>query len=67
MTKEAIQKLFIRVCRDSGFRLDEVNAAIITAKAAGIHPLEVWIALPSLTTMAQIARGEHPAATGAAS
>jgi hypothetical protein len=46
-----IQELFIRVCRDSGFTLDAARAAGVAAIAFGCHPLEVWMAMPSLDVM----------------
>lgn len=60
--RTTLQQLFIRVCRDSGFRLEATRAAVLAARAAGRHPLEIWMALPSLDVMAQIAAGTHPAA-----
>jgi hypothetical protein len=67
MTKrETTQTLFVRVCRDSGFQLDAVRAAQLTASMVGCHPLEVWLAMPSLTVMNEIAAGTHPAAGRAA-
>lgn len=60
--RETIQKLFIRVCRDSGFKLSADRAAVLTADIAGCHALDVWIALPSLDVMSDIAAGTHPAA-----
>lgn len=56
------QDVFIRVCRDSGYQMDARNAAILAAKVVGCHPLDIWKAMPDLSVMARIARGEHPAA-----
>jgi hypothetical protein len=56
------QKFFIRVCRDSGFKLDAINAAGIAAQAIGCSPLQIWVAVGSLDTMDAIASGNHPAA-----
>lgn len=64
-TREQVQRLFIRVCRDSGFGLDTAHAAAIAARAAGISPLEIWVAIGDLRTMDRIACGEHPAAAAA--
>lgn len=61
MERKAIQDLFIRLCRDSGFSLDTVRAMQFTALVANIHPLEVWMALPSLDVAEAIAAGKHPA------
>lgn len=60
ISRETKQDLFIRTCRDSGFRLDAIDAAIITANAIGCHPLEIWTAMPSLSVMEKIAKGNHP-------
>lgn len=62
MARDTIQQLFIRLCRDSGFRLDGVRAARLTAAVLGIHPLDVWLAMPCLDVMNDIAAGKHPAA-----
>jgi hypothetical protein len=62
MGRELIQSVFIRVCRDSGFGLDAVRAADLTAMMLGLHPLEIWIAMPSFSVMEEIAAGRHPAA-----
>lgn len=62
MTKrETLQQLFIRVCRDSGFTLEATRAASLAAKIANTHPLNVWMAMPDLSTMERIAAGAHPA------
>lgn len=60
--RELLVQLFIRVCRDSGFRLDYIRAAILAGDIAKRSPLEVWIALGSFDLMERIATGEHPAA-----
>jgi hypothetical protein len=61
MSRALLQQLFIRVCRDSGFTLDWVRAAILTAKIADTDPLLVWLAM-DVSTMERIASGAHPAA-----
>lgn len=53
------QDVYIRVCKDSGFRLDSTNAAILAAKVLGCHPLEILIAL-DFDNMNRIANGTHP-------
>jgi hypothetical protein len=50
------------VCRDSGFSLDLHRACALAAKVLGKHPLDVWMAMPSLDVMFEIAAGAHPAA-----
>lgn len=62
MNRADIQKVYIRVCRDSGFKMDGVQAATLAAKVIGCSPLEIWLAMPSLNVMDQIAKGDHPAA-----
>src|SRR5690606_21862357 len=64
-SRQQIQRLFIRVCRDSGFALETAHAAAIAARAAGISPIGIWIAIGALRTMDRIASGEHPAAAAA--
>jgi len=61
MTKEQIQQLYIRVCRDSGFQLEYIQAAILTSRVIGCTALEIWLAFPSLGVMDEVARGLHPA------
>lgn len=62
--RELLQELFVRVCRDSNFRLDHVRAAILTGQIANRAPLEVWIALGSTDLMERISTGKHPASQG---
>ena len=61
-SREEKQQVFIRVCRDSGFRLEAVSAATLAATALRCSPLEIWTAVGSLDTMDAIANGSHPAA-----
>jgi hypothetical protein len=63
MDRLKIQRAYIRYCRDSLFSLDAVNAAIFTAGALRVHPLEVWLAMPCFDDMERIASGNHPALT----
>lgn len=55
------QELFIRVCKDSRFQLDYVRAAALAGAAGGFPALDVWLAMPSLGVMEEIAAGTHPA------
>ncbi len=59
--KQLLRDLFVRVCRDSGFRLDTHRAANLVAQIAKAHPLDIWMAMPSLEVMDEVARGTHPA------
>lgn len=61
MTRKEIQMAYIRVCRDSGWRMDYIRAAHFVAKLYGISPIEVWIEFGDLKAMESIAKGEHPA------
>lgn len=61
VTNEDIQKLYIRVCRDSGFDMGWLDASFLTAQIYGLNPLHVWHAFGSIVTMQSIATGEHPA------
>jgi len=61
MTKKEIQDLYIRVCRDSGFQIEYIQAAILTSRVIGCSALEIWLAFPSLGVMDEVARGIHPA------
>lgn len=58
--RELTQDIFIRVCRDSGWRLDMYRAAALAAKVLGKHPMDIWIAMPDLQTLERIASGQHP-------
>lgn len=57
--REERQKMFIRVCRDSRFKMDPASAARFAAKLLGTHPILIWTAL-GLDTMEAIANGTHP-------
>jgi hypothetical protein len=61
-SRETMQQVFIRVCRDSRFSMDAVDAAHFAARMLGCDPLEIWFAMSSLSIMEEIARGTHPAA-----
>lgn len=60
--RKFIQDLYIRVCRDSGFKLEWERAAALAGATGGFHPMDVWNAMPDLDTMRKIAAGNHPAA-----
>lgn len=57
--RKQIQDVFIRVCRDSGFKMEASAAAIFAAQLIQISPLEVWTAIGSMDTMRKIAQGTH--------
>lgn len=55
-----LRRLYIRVCRDSRFRLSATDAAHFTAKVLGVDAaLRVWLVL-GLDSMERIANGTHP-------
>lgn len=60
MTRDDYQRYFIRVCKDSGYRMESIKAANFAGKVLGVSPLEFWIAFGDLKVMDQIAGGEHP-------
>ena len=59
-TRKQIQDLFVRCCRDSNWTGDAIKMAIFTANILKIDPLEVWLAMPSLSVMEDIANHNHP-------
>lgn len=60
-TRQMVQNLFIRICRDSQWSIDAIRAAKLTGQIVGKHPLLVWDDIGSLDIMHSIAAGEHPA------
>lgn len=60
--RKLVQQVFIRICRDSRFKIGVVRAASLTARTLGCHPLEIWLAMPDWNTMDLISVGMHPAA-----
>lgn len=59
LSREYIQKAYIRVCGDSNFKMEMIQAAHFTAKLLGISAIEVWVAL-TFAEMERIASGLHP-------
>lgn len=61
LSRDEIQKLLIRVCRDSGWQMEWTKATILVGKVLDIHPMDVWCrAGIDIATMEKIAKGEHP-------
>lgn len=60
-TPQLIRELYLRVCKDSGYTIGVFSAAVVTAHAIGCHPLDVWLAMPGLSMMEEIAAGTHAA------
>ncbi len=58
-TRKLRQDVYIRVCKDSGYKLDSIQAATLAGKVLGCHPLEIWTAM-DFDLMERIANGTHP-------
>lgn len=56
--RDEIQKLYIRMCQDSLYRLNYIDAAILVGKMLKISPIEVWCAFGGLEVMERVAKGE---------
>lgn len=56
--RQEIVDVYVRVCKDSGFGLDLVQAAQLTAAVLDIHQLQVWIAIDT-DNMRRLADGTH--------
>jgi len=56
-----IQMAYVRICKDSGFKMDAIDAANLTARIMGCHGIEVMGAL-GFKNMKNIASGAHPSA-----
>lgn len=57
--KEFIRQLYIRVCRDSGFTLPFDRAAHLAGQVGGFTALDVWMCMPYMEVMVEIAAGTH--------
>ena len=58
--RNTIHKLFVRVCHDSGYKLEWTKATRLVADILGMHPISVWAAFPGMDDMERIANGSHP-------
>lgn len=54
------QEIFLRVCKDSGFKMTATDAAIFAAEIIKSHALLVWAAFSDLGLMERLADGTHP-------
>lgn len=54
-----IQKLFVRICMDSGYTISSAQAAGLTASIMDTHPISVLAAF-GFDKMTAIAAGNHP-------
>jgi hypothetical protein len=61
LTRTQMQDMFIQICKDSGYTMKFTDVAIILAKVVKISAVEIWMAFPSMSVMAEIAVGKHPA------
>ena len=52
--------LYVRVCRDSGFRMPYDRAAAFVGDMLHTSALDVWIAFSGTDVMQEIASGTHP-------
>lgn len=59
-SRKFVQDTFIRVCKDSGYKMDMVRAAQFTASVLDISSLEVWIHMGDMDNMERVANGTHP-------
>jgi len=55
------QEVYIRICQDSGWQLDYIEAAKLAGKVLTCHPFEVYNAFGDMSNMQKVATGEHPA------
>ena len=61
--REYIQQIFIRIARDSKFKMDAIEVAKMTANLAKVHPIEVMGAF-GFDNMNAVANGTHPVVKG---
>lgn len=54
------QDVYIRVCKDSGFQLDNIRATILSANILKCHPFEIYDAFSGFDVMQKISTGNHP-------
>lgn len=55
--RATIQKVYVRVCQDSNYTMNSVDAARLAAQILKISPLEIWIAVGSIDMMDRVAAG----------
>lgn len=60
LTRKQIQDVYIRVCKDSGFQMEFIQATIFAAKLLKLHPWGVYDAFGDMSAMKAIATGSHP-------
>lgn len=57
--RQEIMDIYARVCKDSRFRMDMIDAAHFAAKVFGGIAADVWFA-SDFSTMERLANGTHP-------
>ena len=60
LSRKDIQNFYVRICKDSGWKIDYINAAKLAAGVLSLNTMEIWIAIGDLKTMEKISKGEHP-------
>ena len=56
-----IRDVYIRVCRDAGFKMDAVRVAHFVGSMFKVSALEVAAAFPYIHVMVEVANGSHAA------
>ena len=61
ITQSQMIELYIRTCKDSGYKLHSAEALKFVAKLVSMHPLEYWSKMGvDLIVLEQISKGTHP-------
>lgn len=60
MDADAIQNVYIRIARDSQFRMDHIEVAKLAGAVLALHPFEVYCTFPYMDVMKDVAEGNHP-------
>ena len=56
---ETVRQAYIRVCRDSGFKIPFDEAAAFIGCMFGMSAIQIWACFPYLEDMRRIADGTH--------
>lgn len=60
-SRELIQNTYIRVAKDSGWKMNYIEVAKFVGSLLGEQPMIVCAAFGSLSLMEKVAKGGHPA------
>lgn len=60
LDRKTLCMIYIRVCRDSLWQMDYINAAHFAAKLIDVQPFDIYTAIGSFQDMENIAKGLHP-------